>query len=135
MRPHDSPSSYKNTGSAVNATNTPTNMKAAPTRSSALASESAFREKLRIRVPRITGLLRLYLGTDEKTGTSGGSGGEKGTISVLLGHIQERVVDAYIAFRKAVEFIPVDADEEGRINGDGPARGFASPDEIRAFFS
>ena len=54
----------------------------------------------------------------------------------MLGHIQERVVDAYVTFRKAAEFIPADESgpEEGTEGAERTERSFASPEEVRAVF-
>ena len=119
------------------------------TRSAALDVEAAFRAALESEVPQIAEKLRLYLANDDvhdingvnntrsptSTVQTGGSSTE--TVSVLLGHIQERVVDAYVAFRRAAEFLP--AEESGTDTTDSsPAkreeRTFASPDDIRTLF-
>ena len=79
-----------------------------------------------------------------------------GTVSVLLGHIQERVVDTYVMFRRAVEFLPADTDnagdststaaaaaggdDAGDADGDNERDGsqsrktFSTPEEIRTLF-
>lgn len=97
--------------------------KATPTRADAFSAESTFKESLQNNVPGTVSHLRLYLAGDEFDGEGSG----RGTVAVLLGHIQERVVDAFVTFRKAVEFIPAD-DEEST------TRTFSSPEDIRAFF-
>ncbi|EJD02929.1 Sec34-domain-containing protein [Fomitiporia mediterranea MF3/22] len=100
--------------------------KALVTRSAAIDVEATFRASLEKEVPQIVEKLTLYLAE-----------GEKGTVSVLLAHVQERVVDAYIAFRRAAEILPA---EDNANAGDDTAgsgtenRNFASPEDIRTLF-
>ena len=122
----------------------PAEKPASATRSSALDVDEAFRAALEREMPQVTSKLRLYLGhgvvdtRDEASATkvcqpdATGSG----IIAVLLGHIQERVVDAFVAFRRAAEFLPVE--EAGNV-GEETASGseqqdkrtFSSPEDIR----
>lgn len=111
------------------------------TQSGALEIEAAFRAALEREVPQIAERLRLYLasgvvgtsgtGTANVTGSGQTGDAGAGTVSVLLGHVQERVVDAYFAFRRAAEFLP--AEEAENDSGDDK-RAFASPDDIRTLF-
>lgn len=97
-----------------------------PTRAEALSAEAVFKESLEREVPLAANRLRLYLAGDDLGGGAGEGG--RGTVAVLLGHVQERVVDAYVAFCKAVEFIPAD-------EGEGGSRTALSENDIRAFFN
>ncbi|KAI5119861.1 hypothetical protein M0805_000695 [Coniferiporia weirii] len=101
---------------------------APPTRSAALEVEAAFREGLAREVPTIGLRLRLYLANSEASSDDKSSG--RGTVSVLLAHVQERVVDVYISLCKAAEFMPT---TEGS-DSQGSVRTFAAPDDIRTLF-
>ena len=75
---------------------------------------------------RIAGLVGVGRGTDLLL---------YATVMVLLGHIQERIVDAYAVFRRAVEFLPVeDASSQESGGGKTAERTFMTPDAVRALF-
>ncbi|KAH8119149.1 Sec34-domain-containing protein [Phellopilus nigrolimitatus] len=109
---------------------------APPTRAAALDVEAAFLHTLEVEVPAAAQRLRLYLADSEGSsegekrsrGVEDGESANKGagTVGILLGHVQDRIVDAYVMFRKATEFMPADGEND---------RPFASsPDEIRSLF-
>lgn len=64
----------------------------------AFITEDEFYRSLEREIPVLASRLRLYLD-------------DSGTVSVLLSHIQDKVVSEYITFRKTVERLPV---PEGR---------------------
>ncbi|THH07230.1 hypothetical protein EW145_g3527 [Phellinidium pouzarii] len=92
-----------------------------PSRTAALSVEAAFREGLKREVPTAARILRLYLAdSEENSGSKSIDGNKKndlgrGTVAVLLGHVEERVVDAYITLCKAAEFMPTEEGSEGSV--------------------
>ncbi|OCB87405.1 Sec34-domain-containing protein [Sanghuangporus baumii] len=117
---------------------------ASATRSGALDVEEAFRATLERAVPQTAARLRLYLGngtmgTRNETNTMKdrqSEGTDSGIVSVLLGHVQERIVDAFVAFRQAAEFLPAvetsrDGEESSSGNDSQEKRTFSSPEDIR----
>lgn len=88
----------------------PTQDTASITRDNAVDIDEEFSRSLKKELTEANTHLRLYLD---------GSG----TVSILLSHIQDKIVDTYVAFRKAAEILPVQNQ-----------RGFiTSPDGIRNF--
>lgn len=75
----------------------PTQGKPLPSRETAIDVDNEFRTDLQVELPAASAMLGLYLE-------------DNGTVSVLLSHIQEKIMDKYIAFRKATEFMPVSTD-------------------------
>ena len=63
-----------------------------------------------------------------------GANAETGTIAVLLGHIQDRIVeDAYVTFRRAVEFLPAeDTPSHDPESNRATERTFMTPEAVRA---
>ncbi|KAL5523735.1 hypothetical protein ACEPAG_7908 [Sanghuangporus baumii] len=115
---------------------------ASATRSGALDVEEAFRSTLERDVPQTAARLRLYLGKgtigtrDETNAMKDRQSVDSGIIAVLLGHVQERIVDAFAAFRRATEFLPAietskDDEELSSGNGSQEKRKFSSPEDIR----
>jgi len=70
----------------------------------AFVTENEFYRSLEREIPALASRLRLYLD-------------DSGTVSVLLSHIQDKVVSEYITFRKAAERLPV---PEGRSFASSP---------------
>ena len=106
-----------------------------PSRSAALSVERDFRAALEKEVPEMKRRLGLFLSSPPDSAAASALQVQQsmveagsGTVAVLLGHIQERTVDAYVAFRKAVEFLPA---EENSTQQD---QNFMAPDAIRAMF-
>ena len=77
----------------------------------AIDVENAFTLGLRKTLPDVVEALRLYLGGSK----------DGGTVSILSGHIHDRVIEIYVAFRKAAETLP----------SEGSSRTFISDLELR----
>ncbi len=99
--------------SSIKPTSTPP--VAPPSRDAAIEVDTEYRTTfLPLELPSVVSRLRLYLFE------SGGSS----TVNILLSHVQDKVVDEYISFRKATEYMPV-VDESMRFG--------ATVDEFRTF--
>ena len=114
-----------------------------PSRSAALEVEGQFREALEKEVPGMKRQLALFLSpSSDNASLPPGSSQEDprpnadaqtGTVAVLLGHIQDRIGDAYVTFRRAVEFLPAeDAPSQESEDTRPPERTFMTPDTVRA---
>lgn len=113
-----------------------------PSRSAALDVEGQFRETLEKEVPGMKRQLALFLSSPPNTSSSPTTSPqeslqphanpEAGTVAVLLGHIQERVVDAYITFRRAVEFLPAEDAPDQPEGNKASERTFMTPEAVRA---
>lgn len=100
---------------ATSSTSTSTPPIAPPSRDAAIEVDEEYRTKfLPKELPSVVSRLRLYL--DERGGSS--------TVNILLSHTQEKIVDEYISFRKATEYMPV-VDESMRFG--------VTVDEFRTF--
>ncbi|KLO14272.1 Sec34-domain-containing protein [Schizopora paradoxa] len=100
---------------ASTSTSTSTPPIASPSRDAAIELDEEYRTKfIPQELPSVVARLRLYL--DERGGSS--------TVNILLSHIQEKIVDEYISFRKATEYMPM-VDESVRFK--------ATVDEFRTF--
>lgn len=81
------------------------------TRDAAIVTDEDFKTTLESELPKAVSRLRLYLA-------------DSATVSVLLTHIQDKVITEYISFRKATELMPAENDRTFVL----------SPESLRTYF-